>query len=817
MIDSRGKTRWVAFATLLCSALVAPGALAAGVVGDLDGDGKFDAADVFAAIDRIRRGDLRPLPLGDVARPCDGRLGPADGQRLLGAWLAATAEISVASRCHREAIGEEIAPPPPPPPVPRTLDDLFLDIARQVPEFGGLYLEQERLRVVLTEPSASVLAVARRAIERVFGRERFDLAQAEAISGRYSFRSLAAWRTGLERLLERGEITRLDVDERRNRLLIGLADAADQERIAAVLLRRGVPAEAVGFVVRPPLRLNADPLTNALREHRRPLVGGLLIETPGSGCTLGFLAERYGTLGLVTASHCIDPMGQVTGAVVYQDGHDFETPGAPQSLDDPIGFELVDPPFGCGGTCRSSDAAFVALDEDETLRLGRIAGSPGHPPPATFYGSYRIAGKANALCGETVRRVGVITGELAGEVTGTCVGVLADTSGEIGAPPVTTVGCQTVYAAPSPNGDSGAPVFRRRTTGVDVDLVGLHWGSHDEEAVYSPIENIEWSLGVLDVVERNLAPRVEIVAPPDGSSLGGGAFPLAQLIAEVHDPERGGSCSACTASWYSGKDGPLGASTWSGGTTALDAVLGGGSGYRAITLTVTDPDGGSAWDTIVLSSGNSAPTVWIDWPSGTTTVYRAVPYSLLGSSFDPESFQALPCSALTWNVSGPSTASFPVSGCLAPVSFESAGTHQLTLTGVDSGGLTGTATRVVHVVEPPGSAPPVVTFLTPAPGAASAPGAFVSITVQVTDPGGDGTLAIAWYLVSPYQQVPGGPVALGSQPIPSGGTRSLWLRPTDHLVPSCGGVPYTIRVVATDPEGHVGSGDLPLYVMWPPC
>lgn len=791
-----------------------PAGATAKIVGDANGDGTFGVGDVAYAMTSLRLGWGRPNPLADVALPCNGVLEPADGQRLLGAWLAAKDEITVRSRCHAQAIGTAIAPPPSPPALV-TLDDQFVRVARRVPEFGGLFVEGDELKVVLTEPSATVLNRALDAIDRVFGSSRFDGLTPREVRGDYTFPQLRGWKEGAMALLEAGRVTLVDADERRNRVRIGLADPALRPKVEKSLTTSGVPLAAIVFEQRRPTRPNVDPLTSALREKQRPLVGGLYIDVMGKAFSLGFLAKLYGgPRGFITNSHCLAPMGQVTGLPVFQDGGwDPVT----QDLVDRVGIELIDPPFGCGGTCRPSDAAFAVFDDDETGRLGWLAGAPGTDAPYTYYGHYTVVGKGSAVCGETVRRVAQMSGEVAGEVTGTCCGLAEDTSAVQGAPAETALTCQTTYDAPGLDGDSGGPVFKRLGASSEVELLGVHWGHHDDESAYSPITNIESQIGLLDVQEQNEPPDVEITAPADGSNLGGGAFPVAELEAKVFDFEAGGSCAGCSVHWYSGKDGVLGTTPWSNGTSSLDAALGGGPGYRAITATVYDPIGQSDWDTIVLSSGNSAPGVSIDWPPQGATLYRNVPYQLQGSSFDPEKFSALPCSDLTWTVTGPSSASFPTTGCFPVVTFESTGSHVLALDGVDTGNLHGSDTATISVVNPSAAVPPIVTFLAPAPGSGVAPSQYVNVVAKVTDPGGSGPISVQWRLESPSLNPPGPFVSLGSGTVSSGGTAFVLLRPIDHLSIGCGATSMTLRLLATDQSASTGQGTLQLFAVSPPC
>jgi hypothetical protein len=797
------------FLTCLCAlALVPPSWAASPVVGDANGDGTFSGADLMVAIGALRHGWTRPNPLADVARPCDGVLRAADGQRLLAAFLMAQTGIPVRSRCHAPAIGEPV-PPPPTPPRLVTLDEQFLALAGRVPGFAGFFVEQGRIRVALTDPSPALLRAALVEIERTFGPDRFSTQGARAVRATYDFVELNAWKEAALALLGGGRVTLVDADERRNRVIVGLRTFADRQAVAEALRRAGVPAAAIVFEVRRPFAPLLDPLTAALQEKQRPLVGGVVIETTGGACTLGFLAKWYGgPRGFITNSHCLPPIGNAygPGLQVFQDGFDFVLPVDPV---DPIGFEAVDPALGCGGACRASDAAFVGLDDDETGRLGRIAGTPGAPPPASWFGHYDVVGKGLAVCGESVRFVGARSGEVAGEVNCTCCGAEGG-SGVVWS-------CQTGFTAPTgDSGDSGSAVFRPLGVGFDAELLGVLWGGADGQLAYSPISNIESEIGALDVAVQDDPPKIEIVAPPDGGNLGGGAFPVAGLVAEVFDFEEGGECGACTVDWYSGKDGVLGSTPWIAGGSSLDAVLGGGPGYRAITATAHNAAAQTAWDTIVLSSGNSAPAVWLDWPPSGATLYRDVPYQLQASSFDSESFQALPCAELEWTLAGPSSAAFPAHGCFPVVTFEATGFHFLEVAGSDEGHLEGSSGIPLSVVDPPPGSPPIVTFWSPGEHQAFAFDSTVTVLATAVQPGGSAPLQAEWSLESPELLSPG-PLLLGTATIPNGGSTSIAFQPSDFLQSGCGEAPMEVWLTVTAPGPLIGSGSLSLGAMRPPC
>ena len=104
-----------------------------------------------------------------------------------------------------------------------------------------------------------------------------------------------------------------DADEARNRVRIGVEDAAAAARARAVLARFGVPASAVNVDVTQPIQQLAT-----LRGAVRPVVAGVQINFPGFLCSLGFNASRSGTRGFVTASHCTSTQGGVEGTPYWQ-------------------------------------------------------------------------------------------------------------------------------------------------------------------------------------------------------------------------------------------------------------------------------------------------------------------------------------------------------------------------------------------------------------------------------------------------------------------------------------------------------------------
>src|SRR5207247_11001225 len=163
----------------------------------------------------------------------------------------------------------------------RTLDDLFGQVAARVPAFGGMYLQGNTLMVYLTSPSERMAAV--QAIQAVFGAGRIPAGGVQILPATYGFAQLATWHARMGSLFGIRGVFLTDIDETANRLKIGvvpnpLAVGAVEARLAAM----GIPRRAVRIV---PMQPFATPAT--LRDHVRPIEGGLPIARSVFLCTLG--------------------------------------------------------------------------------------------------------------------------------------------------------------------------------------------------------------------------------------------------------------------------------------------------------------------------------------------------------------------------------------------------------------------------------------------------------------------------------------------------------------------------------------------------
>jgi hypothetical protein len=181
-----------------------------------------------------------------------------------------------------------------------TLDDLLAEVARMVPEFGGVSIGPDgTLHIDVLDPRMAGAALE--AIEAVFGPERFSQGSTQilperlsqggikVLPGQYSFVQLKDWHERMmPEVLGLPGVILTDIDEGENRLRVGVEAQVLQGVVEAQLARGGIPREAVIIEKTEPIVF----MSHTLRSRVQPLVGGLQINFPGFLCSLGFIARR---------------------------------------------------------------------------------------------------------------------------------------------------------------------------------------------------------------------------------------------------------------------------------------------------------------------------------------------------------------------------------------------------------------------------------------------------------------------------------------------------------------------------------------------
>lgn len=377
----------------------------------------------------------------------------------------------------------------------RPHEAVFHQISAQLKSFGGHYLDEEgNLVAYLTDPAEQDRA--REILQPILEKHQFSARQKPGSivfrRAEYTFLDLASWRDRVsDPVLDLDDVQYTDLDEARNRLVIGVSSARGRDAAARTLAEQKVPVEAVVFTEAAPVK---DLVT--LRDYRRPLDGGLQIGSSVGICTMGFNAYWAGYRSFLTNSHCTSTFWKTDGTSIYQNGSPWY-----------VGYEVSDPSATpCGFlnifSCRWSDAAVIRTSGSVTANHGYIArptfwatgaGNSGSITINNAAPRMRITGEyAFPVGGEMFDKVGRTTGWTYGFVDKTCVDV--NKSG------LRRVRCQDyVRKMHADHGDSGSPVFRWH--GSTVTLAGILWGGTSEGGtpyiIISAMWNIEKDLGAL--------------------------------------------------------------------------------------------------------------------------------------------------------------------------------------------------------------------------------------------------------------------------------------------------------------------------------
>lgn len=375
-----------------------------------------------------------------------------------------------------------------------SVEDEFAALSQQIPGFGGFAFDAGGNMIVhLKDPAQE--AVARQVLgsylNRWSGNPRSQSATRSIIvrTAQFDFSQLSGWRGQLRpAVLGVAGVASLDIDEGRNRVVIGVTDLALRDQISAIVTSLGIPAEAVIIEQREAARFAVT-----LRDYVRPPVGGLQLQYGSYNCTLGFNATRGTDRGFATNSHCTNTQGGVESTTYYQPSTSYSA----------IATEIADPGYwtgnGCpaGRRCRRSDSSFARYNSSTSSTLGEIARTTSYA--STSAGSITIDGtnprfyinaeQSFPYQGDLLEKVGRTTGWTYGSVSSTCVDVPVSGSD-------ITLLCQDYFAAYAQGGDSGSPVFYW-DGGTGARLYGLLWGITSSGSYFSAMSNIEGELGSL--------------------------------------------------------------------------------------------------------------------------------------------------------------------------------------------------------------------------------------------------------------------------------------------------------------------------------
>ena len=284
-------------------------------------------------------------------------------------------------------------------------------------------------------------------------------------------------------------VTGTDLAEQNNRIEISLDDLDHQNDILAILTKLNIPHGAVQLQERG-IAIPQQHLQE--RAHNNgEAIGAYQIKPANLGeCSIGFITQRAGTAGLVTAGHCTEAFpwdGGIENTTFYQPTN--------ANPDHEIGNETRDPAFSAMAscpsdhTCRKSDSAFITFDAGVSYERGHIA------KPASL-GSVNVDTDSNlkvkyeggsVYVGKTLHRFGRSSGYRTGSVTNTCATVYLGND--------RSLLCQYLMAITSLGGDSGSPYYTPVGSTDNVRLYGIHMGIWDGSKVVSPLGGIYSDLG----------------------------------------------------------------------------------------------------------------------------------------------------------------------------------------------------------------------------------------------------------------------------------------------------------------------------------
>ena len=402
-----------------------------------------------------------------------------------------------------------------------TYDDLLVEVSEQLSGFGGFFFDEAGNLKVYLKGAAELgskhyvlqAAQAREAITAVFGEQLIEdgagpirtedgevlpskPVEIVLLEGQYDVAELSAWRKHANDLLAVPGVLFTDMDEMINRIAIGVEESMSQDQVRHDLLAKDIPLEAVVIEVDEPIELAQS---QDLQDDVEPNMGGLQISTfNGKNCTLGFIAHRGSTKGLVTNSHCTTIQG---GSEATQFSQPFFLLPIGVEIDDPHYFTNVQYPWSAcptGHYCRYSDSALVEIQAPATHSLGDIA-----RPISWNQGDLDIndsnpvlsivAEQSWPTAGQYLDKIGRSTGWTYGRLDRSCFDRSLGNITMICQYQVSrTYGSHTMAS----HGDSGSPVFFWR--GNDVDLAGIVWSVVGSgKFVFSAFPMIEAELGVL--------------------------------------------------------------------------------------------------------------------------------------------------------------------------------------------------------------------------------------------------------------------------------------------------------------------------------
>ncbi len=256
-------------------------------------------------------------------------------------------------------------------------------------------------------------------------------------------------------------------------------------------------------------------------------------------------------------------------------------------------------------------------------------------------------------------------------------------------------------------------------SGAGFSTSALSVGTHTITAAVTDSGGLPGNNAISVTINANVAPTVTITAPLTGSTLIDGNS--VSFIGTAIDTEDGDI--AANLSWSSSLDGAIG----SGGGFSTSALT---IGTHVITASLTDSGGLPGSDAISVTIDpvpNTEPTVTITAPANGSTFIDGDSINFTGTATDTEDGDITASLAWTSSLDGPigSVGGFSTAALTI-------GTHTITASLMDSGGIAGNDAISVTINPVPNTAP-TVTITTPVNSSAFTDGDSVSFIATATD------------------------------------------------------------------------------------
>lgn len=404
---------------------------------------------------------------------------------------------------------------------PKDFNDLLAQAAAKVPGgFGGAYKETDGSIVVwlkdLRKTGVALDSLMAMQPTEVKSYHRVEAMTVRFVEAAYDWRDLNRWFKLAARQWRTGVVF-MDIDDRTNRVYVGVSSAGLAAGLRADIEAAGVPSGALVIGVESPIVPAIGPLagvgaktdgTNVTLGQTvdPPYFAGFKAEGASTNgpCTMGPIVRLTSTRnGYLTASHC-------TQRIYSDDGRDhFQA----TTNDNNIGQEYDDAPSTrhphCDVTalCRRSDAALIEFDDATDAARGHIAriaslGSTAltaaaddewlvaDADPACPFGLVETA-CFPAVVGTELQYVGYVSGWQKGTLDHTCA-----LSGYVIGVTAYQIRCSDIVTGTSAPGNSGAPVFELTSHPREVNLWGILHGQTEDGTQWtvSRIEGIRLDL-----------------------------------------------------------------------------------------------------------------------------------------------------------------------------------------------------------------------------------------------------------------------------------------------------------------------------------